>query len=67
MTDLPQALARLRGSALRTLARQARLEPAPAWQAFALRRRRLADALRLLRKITAAGRLRRLWIRLIGR
>ena len=67
MTDLPQALARLRGSALRTLARQARLEPAGAWQAFALRRRRLADALRLLRKITAAGRLRRLWIRLIGR
>lgn len=67
MAALPEALATLRRTALRALARRHGLEPQPGWQEFALRRRRLPDAVALLRKISRAGRIRRLWIRLIGR
>ena len=67
MATLPDALATLRRTALRSLAIRHGLEPRPDWQTFALRRRRLRDAVALLRKITRAGRIQRLWIRLIGR
>lgn len=66
MAMLRLALARLRDAGLYRLAQREQLVRSAAWRGLALRKRRLPDALAMLRQVTRAGRLGRIWIWLVA-